>query len=257
MKACLCSIQMFCYKRNHHFIKMYTLDLLAFCKKIASYVAYYKSQIKSYNGTAHNILKNETDLILPQLLTKQKCGIITTLVSSSIGLAYEGISSFLHNKRHKALYKAVKAMNSKTTIQHNKVMHLENSMVMWGHVYNAETLEHLINTVHHIHNIISSNEKMFAGQDGSLTLQSLYANVKGIQHYSITSLLYLRTVKDKYVLLYKELITQLQIYTAIRILAKGYLPIPLITPLKLKEILNEARITVQKTIQIMIWLLRG
>ena len=34
---------------------------------------------------------------------------------------------------------------------------------------------------------------------------------------------------------------------AIRILAKGYLPISLITPLKLKEILNEVRITIQKT----------
>ena len=35
--------------------------------------------------------------------------------------------------------------------------------------------------------------------------------------------------------------------TAIRILAKGYLPISLITPLKLKEILNEVRNTVRKT----------
>ena len=46
-----------------------------------------------------------------------KCGIITTLVSSFIGLTYEGISSFLHHKQNKALHKAVKAMNSKTTIQ--------------------------------------------------------------------------------------------------------------------------------------------
>ena len=46
---------------------------------------------KSYNNTAHNILKNEIDLILPQVPRKQKCGIITTLVSSFIGLPYEGI----------------------------------------------------------------------------------------------------------------------------------------------------------------------
>ena len=51
--------------------KKYTLDLLAFCKKIEPYVAYYRWQIKSYNNTAHNILKNVIDLILPQLLTKQ------------------------------------------------------------------------------------------------------------------------------------------------------------------------------------------
>ena len=41
---------------------------------------------------------------------------------------------------------------------------------------------------------------------------------------------------------------QLHIYaTAIQILAKGYLPISLITPLKLKEIQNEVRTTVRKT----------
>ena len=55
-------------------------------------------------------------------------------------------------------------------------------------------------------------------------------------------------MKDKYVLLYQELITQLHIYAiAIRTLAKGYLPISHITPLKLEEILNEVRNTVRKT----------
>ena len=38
--------------------KKYLLDLLAFCKKIEPYVTYCKRQIKSYNNTAHNILKN-------------------------------------------------------------------------------------------------------------------------------------------------------------------------------------------------------
>ena len=42
-------------------------------------------------------------------------------------------------------------------------MHLEDSMVKCG-IYNAETLEQLINTVHHIHNTTTSNEKLFAGQ---------------------------------------------------------------------------------------------
>ena len=54
-------------------------------------MTYYKRQIKSYNNTAHNILKNVIDLILPQIHRK-KLGIITTIVSSFIGLAYEGIS---------------------------------------------------------------------------------------------------------------------------------------------------------------------
>ena len=70
----------------------------------------------------------------------------------------------------------------------------------------------------------------------------------GLDHYSINSLLYLRTIQDKYITLYRELITQLCIYaSAIRILAKGHLPNTLITSVKLKEILNEVRKSLRVT----------
>ena len=106
--------------------KKHVLDFMTFCKRIEPFVLYCKRLIKSYNNTAHNILGNEINLILPQIPRKQKCVIITTLVSSFIGLAYEGISSFLPHKQNKALHKAVRAMDSKTIIQHNKSMQLEN-----------------------------------------------------------------------------------------------------------------------------------
>ena len=60
------------------------VDLIMLCKKIEPFVIYYKRLIKSYNNTAHNILKNEINLISPQVTRKQKCGIITTLASSFI-----------------------------------------------------------------------------------------------------------------------------------------------------------------------------
>ena len=226
--------------------RKHMLNLMMFCKKIEPFVLYYKRLIKSYNNTPCNILENEINLILPQIPRKQKCGITTTLVLSFIGLAYEGISSFLHPKQNKALHKAVRVMDNKTTIQHKKLMQLENSKMIG--IYNAETLEKLINTVHNIHNTTSLHEKLFAGQQNSLMLRSLYANSLGLHHYSINSLLYLRTVQDKYIALYRELITQLCIYAlAIRILAKGYLPISLVTPAKLREILNDVKRALQKT----------
>ena len=44
------------------------------------------------------------------------------------------------------------------------------------------------------------------------------------------------------------MITQLHVYpTSIRILAKGYLPISLITPSKLREILNSVKYAIRKT----------
>ena len=75
--------------------RKYMLDLRTFCKKIEPFVIYCKRLIKSYNNTAHSILENENNLLLPR---KQKCGIITTLISSFTRLAYEGISSFLHHR---------------------------------------------------------------------------------------------------------------------------------------------------------------
>ena len=144
-------------------------------------------------------------------------------------------------------------MDNKATIQCNKCMQLENSMLMYG-IYNVETLEKLINTVHNIHNTTSSHERLFARQQNSLTLKSLYAHPLDLHHYSINSLLYLRTVQDKYLALYRELITQLQIYaSAVRILAKGYLPNTLVTPSKLQEILNKVKTLYRQLTQIMIW----
>ena len=85
---------------------------------------------------------------------KEKRGIITLLITGFIGLAYEGISSFLHNRRHKT----VTPMGNKVNVQCNKLIHLEDSLVMYG-IYNAETLEKIITTVHKMHNITIPNER--------------------------------------------------------------------------------------------------
>ena len=57
------------------------------------FVSYYSRMIGSYNNTAYNMLQNEIKPLLPQI-SRQKHRIITTFVSSFVGLAYEGISSF-------------------------------------------------------------------------------------------------------------------------------------------------------------------
>ena len=68
-------------------------------------MAFYKMQIKVCNATVHHILKNEIDLILPKFYMEQrnKRGIFGAIISGYTGLAFEGISSFLHHKRHKLM----------------------------------------------------------------------------------------------------------------------------------------------------------
>ena len=86
-------------------------------------------------------------------------------------------------------------------------------------------LEKLINTVCEVHNTTSSHEKLFAGEHIHSIFRILFTHSLGLEHYSTNSLLYLRIIQDKYISLYRELMTQLHTYvSAIRILAKGYLP---------------------------------
>ena len=115
--------------------------------------------IKSYNNTVYDLLENKIKPLLPTE-SRQKCGLVTTLISGFIGLAYEGISSFLQRKRDSALKRAVSAMSNEIETQHNKLLKLDNSMLMYR-LYNAETLEKLINTVHNIHNMTTSHEALF------------------------------------------------------------------------------------------------
>ena len=84
-------------------------------------------------------MANDIDKILPKFPTDKRqrhgailASILGSVASKVIGLAYEGFSSFLHYKRHKALHKAVAVMNKKMDVQHNQIHHLEDSMIMYG-----------------------------------------------------------------------------------------------------------------------------
>ena len=101
----------------------------------------------------------------------------------------------------------------------------------------------IIKTVHTLHSRQSLYESLFAGKvTEAHQYYSWMHGDWGIQHYAINSILCLRTIKDKYMEMYNEYILHLHNYTkAIRILAKGYLPISLITSLKLQEILTPVK----------------
>ena len=100
-----------------------------FCLKTVSIFSYYK-KIK----TVPNILTKEI-LLIPSNFQKHyrfERGIVTSLVTSLTGLVYEGISSYIHNQRQKALEKASIAMENQINLQRNKIFHSEDSMVMYS-----------------------------------------------------------------------------------------------------------------------------
>ena len=241
-----------CSYANHTSTNTNYAKCLKYCMKIPPYAQLYQRQIQYYNRTAYNTLANDIGKILPKFPTDHRhkrgailASILGSTASSVIGLAYEGISSFLHHKRHKALHKDVAVMDKKTNIKGNRIHHLEDTMIMYG-VYNSDTLTDLIDTVHRMQNFTTWNEKTFAGKLHDW--MELYSHDEGVHSYAINSILVLTMVREKYVKMYERFIEELKLYSkAIRVLSKGYLPISLLLPSKLEKILKEVRIAIAKS----------
>ena len=91
-------------------IKQNIKDLLFYCAKLRPFMSLYKMQITAHNLTAHKILNNVVDLILPkfQPQRRNKREIFGAIISGFLGLVFKGISSFLCHKRHRPLQKAAK-----------------------------------------------------------------------------------------------------------------------------------------------------
>ena len=144
------------------------------CKRIVPYVEFCKKQIGYYNCTAYEILQNEIGLILPifTIDKRQKRGIIVTVLGSIashvIGFVYEGILSFFHHKRHKDLHNTVKVKEERIDIQHNRVDHLEDTIIMYG-TYNSDMLMDLNETLHKMHNVTTLREKNICRNNRQVT----------------------------------------------------------------------------------------
>ena len=100
-------------------------------------------------------------------------------------------------------------MSITTGAQRNKLIHLENSLIMYR-VYNVETLSKLVKTAQVLHSCQTLVEQLFTGQQ--VVACQIYSKMQDacrVQHYVTNSLLYLQTIKDKYIAIYNKFTTQL------------------------------------------------
>ena len=121
-------------------------------------------------------------------------------------------------------------------------------MIMYGK-YNSDTLMELVNTVHQMQNVTTWKENIFVSEMNEW-LKHRLEDIHNEFDYSIDAVLFLTTVKEKYVRMCEKFINELKSYSkAIIILSKGYLPITLIMPSKLEAILQQVQLAITKTNQ--------
>ena len=91
-------------------------------------------------------------------------------------------------------------MEKKTDLQKNQIHYLEDTMIMHG-VYNSDMLTALVNTVQNMQNATTWKERTFARK---LTqMYQFYLNEEGAHNFAICSVLFLTTVRERYVKMYK------------------------------------------------------
>ena len=90
--------------------------------------------------------------------------------------------------------------------------------------YNSDALIESVNKVHHMQNVTTWKEKVFISEMNEWLKHKL-EDIHNEFDYSIDAVLFLTTVKEKYVRMCEKFMNELKSYSkAIRILSKGYLP---------------------------------
>ena len=83
-------------------------------------------------------------------------------------------------------------------------------------------------------------ERLYAGHVNKWF--EMYSASQGTNYYAIHSLLYLRTIQEKYIKMYERFVSQLKEYShAIRILSKGYIPMSLLTAFKISKNITRSK----------------
>ena len=115
--------------------------------------------------------------------------------------------------------------------------------------YSSDTLMELVNMVHQMQNVTTLKEKIFVSEMNDWLKHKL-EDICNEFDYSMDAALFLTTIKEKYVRMYEKFINELRSYLkVIRILSKGYLPITLIPPSKLKATLQQVQLAITKSNQ--------
>ena len=117
-------------------------------------------------------------------------------------IGMQSISSYLHNKRQTALWKAIKLMENQVNLERKKNFHLEDSIVMYG-IYNSDALGKLCNTIQKMHYKTTWNKSLFVGKP--YKWYQGYLSENGAVHYAINSILYIIMLREKYIKMYEIL----------------------------------------------------
>ena len=136
------------------------------------------------------------------------------------------------------------AIRNQQNFQLNRLEYLKEAMSLYG-TYSFNNIHKIVDDINQLHKNISYHEKIY-GKISHWYKKNYYE--WRISHVVLNSLLYLQDLKMKYINTYKDLLRKLNTYTnAIHIFSTWYLPLNLMFPSQLNEMVKQVERAVVAT----------
>ena len=195
-----------------------------------------------YQGRVRQLLTNDIAYALEHsngTITKRSLTAVLPLLGKLAVLAVEGLSSYLQQKRNKAMAQGLEALSfDQNQRALNRLYQYRDEFLMYGQ-YNAENLEAVVQTINDLGNKTSRLERAMSGQEHWPSLD--ISGAMGPSMFISEMQVLIQTLRERHNSIYEELIQVLEdLVVAVATLSKGYLPPQLFPPSRLKAISERA-----------------
>ena len=170
---------------------------------------------------------------------KRFASLAISAVTGLVTLAVEGISSFLQDKRNKAMANAMDALQHAQTETYDKLQHYKDDLMLYG-TYSLKSTSEILDTLENMYTHQASLSSVITELPDP-TWPVLYQSEFGYVNYASHLNFHAHTLGYKFDFLYDTLIHKVEHFVnGLATLSKGYLPPKLFPPLHSSAILLNA-----------------
>ena len=228
------------WSQKNYYIARY-LEIM--CNTASTHIQLLQAKEKAYKSELSQLIKEEIKTALPSYNERRKKRFAAALIPAVAGLvtlAVESLNGYLQSRRNKAISMAMEKLDGEQAHLKNKLHSYRDNMLMYGEFSmnsSAEivsTLEEMYDKITYVEESLVNHTKNWAG---------IYmSDQAGAARYANDMALYVNTLSEKFLSLYRELLYELdQLLLAIKILSEGRIPIHLIPPVMLKSFTNDVQ----------------
>ena len=162
--------------------------------------------------------------------SKRFAALVVPAIAGLVTLAVESLSGYLQNKRHKAMAKAMDALQQNQKLTFNQLHRYKDDLLLYG-TYNLKSTDSVLDTLQGLYHRQSSLEKHIIHLQEYNWPQVYLKSQTGLISYVAELNFFLHSISNKFNFLYSTMIDEIKaLVKDIATLSRGRLPPELFSP---------------------------